>query len=161
MKKSIANMNVKSILIIIMLAMMPMLSTASDTQKERKPVNLVVNMVNYSYTQYVYDICSELKITEPVYLVKTRMPIRGYVEKQKFGYVIYLSDKEYYLGPVIAHELVHIWQSINGRMDIKKPDYSISKQEYIDKDCMNLEHEATNYGYKLYNKFKRDIYYTE
>ena len=147
----------KRMILILVIGLFSLTAKASGGEKYSLP--LVYNMADYSYTEYIYAICKDLKIEGNIYLVKTTLPIHGYVEKQKFGWVIYVSRNDSYYGITIAHEMVHIWQCENGRLDMSKPDYSIKKQQYINSGYATLEQEARDYGRKLYYQNKHFINY--
>ena len=125
---------------------------------------VVYNGVNFKYTPFVQYACAELGITDvDIYLSTTTKKVQAHVNKTGFGaYIIYINVNEcedYY--EVLAHELTHISQDIQGRWNLDNPTVIVSKwgNSYVSDLAREIENEAKASGRKIARSYFKNRKY--
>lgn len=119
--------------------------------------NLIYNnALSLKYSQYTSLCCEWLDIDSvQINIINTSLPVQGFVHKIESGSYIILVNKKHcenvYI--VLAHELTHIKQDLEGKEIIESGTYSVNNDRYINKEASKLEQETVLKSYWLYNKF--------
>lgn len=140
----------KRLLIISIMLLFPFFISMSQ--------NLIYNSINFKYTDFVRQCCLEMEISgQKIYITYADMDVVAYIDKT-FAYIIYInSSTKEDVRDILAHEIVHIKQDIDGRWDIKVPTTKITSfgERYTSTSAKNIEHEAIRVGKKMCKKVKR------
>ena len=131
----------------------------------------VINFNKYNITGYTEQVCTEVGLEEATVVVRT-MPmtyknVKAVVVRESINnYSIYTAAGStlHDVLKAIAHELVHIKQDIEGKLDVNKGTTKLDAQGnavYVSKVARKLEKEARTLGGAAYTKILPQFNYLQ
>lgn len=114
---------------------------------------LVYNHVDFKYTPFVYSVCEELGIeNQTIGVIESPNGMAGFIKQTEYGFVIYIDSNRMDRFEIIAHELYHVYQHLNGEWDINNP--TTLNGRHVSKDARQVEKDARINGKILSKRWR-------
>ena len=140
----------KTILIITMFATMQIVNSQS----------IINNSIGFQHTPFVQAVCHELEINETINIFfDNRINADGFAVKTVFGeYIVFVNSNidNRKIKEVLAHELCHIRDDINGIWDLNNSTTKVYKwgYRYVSKETERIERRINEEGKTLAFKYR-------